>query len=91
MNCRVKSGIKEVTRPHLINSHNKGNVSVDLMDRLLDSYRPVIRGKKWCRKNASFHKVAKCFSCRSMENPLSVGKNNLSLIWNSEDILPSAC
>ena len=48
----------------------------DLMDRLLESYCPVIHGKKWYL--ASFHKFAKYFSCRNMEIPLSVGKHKLS-------------
>ena len=41
---RVKGGVKEVTQPHLINSYNKGMEGVD---RLLEAYRPTIRGKKW--------------------------------------------
>ena len=45
VNCQVKGGNKEVTQPHLINSYNKGMGGVDLMDRLLETYRPVIRGK----------------------------------------------
>lgn len=44
---RVKGGEKEVTQPHLINSYNKGMGGVDLMDRLSETYRPTIRGKKW--------------------------------------------
>ena len=42
---RVKGGVKEVTQPHLINSSNKVMEGVDLMDRLLETYRPTIRGK----------------------------------------------
>ena len=45
VNCQVKGGNKEVTQPHLINSYNKGMGGVELMDRLLETYRPVIRGK----------------------------------------------
>ena len=37
----------QVTQPHLIHLYNKGMGGVDLMDRLLSSYRPMIRGKKW--------------------------------------------
>ena len=44
---RVKGGVKEVPQPHLINSYNKEMRGVDLMDRLLEAYRPTIRGKKW--------------------------------------------
>ena len=49
---RIKGGAKEVTQLHLIGSYNKVWVSkgmggVDLMDRLLESYRPTIRGKKY--------------------------------------------
>ena len=42
---RIKGGAKQVTQPHLIGSYNKGIGSVDLMDCLLKSYRPTIRGK----------------------------------------------
>ena len=44
---RAKGGVKEVTQPHLINSYNKVMEGVDLMDRLLEAYRPTIRGKNW--------------------------------------------
>ena len=37
----------QVTQPHLIHLYNKGMGGVDLMDRLLSSYRPMIRGTKW--------------------------------------------
>ena len=47
VNCRVKGGIKEATWTLLINSHIKVMGSVDLMDRLLDSYLLIICGKKW--------------------------------------------
>ena len=47
VNRRVKGGNKEVTQPHHINSFNKGIGGVDLMDRLLETYRPVFRVKKW--------------------------------------------
>ena len=43
----VKGGVKEVTQPHLLNSYNKGIGGVDLMNRLLEAYRPTIRGKQW--------------------------------------------
>ena len=42
VNRRVKGGNKEVTHPHLINSYNKGMGGVDLMSRLLETYRRVI-------------------------------------------------
>ena len=47
VNCRIKGGKKEVTQSHLINLYNKGMGGVHLMDRSLDSYCPVICGKKW--------------------------------------------
>lgn len=37
----------QITLPHLIKYYNEGMGGVDLMDRLLSSYRPMIRGKKW--------------------------------------------
>ena len=45
---RVKgaSNVK-VKQPKMISSYNKGMGGVDLMDRLLSSYRLKIRGKKW--------------------------------------------
>ena len=45
---RVKgaSNVK-VKQPTMIRSYNKGMGGVDLMDRLLSSYRPKIRGKEW--------------------------------------------
>ena len=36
-----------VKQPYIIRRYNEGMGGVDLMDRLLASYRPVIRGKKW--------------------------------------------
>ena len=39
-------GTIEVTQPNIIRSYNKGMGGVDLMDRLLGSYRPMIRAKK---------------------------------------------
>src|ERR1700761_5289936 len=36
-----------VTQPQLLRRYNEGMGGVDLMDRLLASYRPRIRGKKW--------------------------------------------
>ena len=44
---RVKGDVKEVLQPHLINYYDKGMGGVDLMDFLLEAYRPTIRGKKW--------------------------------------------
>ena len=38
---------QEVSQPNLIRDYNQGMGGVDLMDRLLASYRPTIRGKKW--------------------------------------------
>ena len=36
-----------VTQPHLIHRYNQGMGGVDIMDRLLSTYRPMLRGKKW--------------------------------------------
>ena len=45
---RVRAqGTIEVTQPNIIRLYNKGIGEVDLMDRLLGSYRPMIRAKKW--------------------------------------------
>ena len=44
---RVKGATLDVPQPHLIAQYNKGMGGVDLMDRLLASYRSSIRGKKW--------------------------------------------
>ena len=58
-NCKTHSPVHEVRRrvkgqpvnnvqqPHLIHAYNQGMGGVDLMDRMLASYRPSIRGKKW--------------------------------------------
>ena len=37
----------QLQQPHLTNAYNQGKGGVDLMDRMLASYRPSIRGKKW--------------------------------------------
>ena len=36
-----------VDQPNLVKSYNESMGGVDVMDRLLGSYRPLIRGKKW--------------------------------------------
>ena len=36
-----------VQQPHIIHQYNSGMGGVDVMDRLLASYRPMLRGKKW--------------------------------------------
>ena len=58
-NCQTHSPVHEVRRrvkgqpvnnvqqPHLIHAYNQGMGGVDLMDRMLASYRPSIRGKIW--------------------------------------------
>ena len=46
---RRSKGAQTITvkQPHLIHMYNAGMGGVDLMNRLLSSYRPSIRGKKW--------------------------------------------
>ena len=49
---KVKRRVKRaadlnVTQPFLGKKYNDGMGGVDVMDRLLSSYRPRIRGKKW--------------------------------------------
>ena len=49
---RVKRRVKgepdaSITQPQLIKQYNDGMGGVDVMDRLLGSYRPLIFGKKW--------------------------------------------
>jgi hypothetical protein len=45
---RVKGSSQvAATQPHLVKRYNDGMGGVDLMDRLLAAYRPIIRGKKW--------------------------------------------
>ena len=58
-NCQTHSPVHEVRRrvkgqpvnnvqqPHLIHAYNQGMGGVDLMDQMVASYRPSIRGKKW--------------------------------------------
>ena len=38
---------QSVLQPHLIHQYNAGMGSVDVLDHLLSSYRPMLRGKKW--------------------------------------------
>ena len=45
---RVKSEPDaRITQPQVIKQYNNGMGGVDVMDRLLGSYRPMICGKKW--------------------------------------------
>ncbi|KAL3248169.1 hypothetical protein MRX96_056582 [Rhipicephalus microplus] len=37
----------DIPQPHLIKKYNEGMGGVDVMDRLLGSYRPKLRSKKW--------------------------------------------
>ncbi|KAL1480237.1 hypothetical protein MTO96_051205 [Rhipicephalus appendiculatus] len=37
----------DIPQPHLIKKYNEGMGGVDVMDRLLGSYRPRLRSKKW--------------------------------------------
>jgi len=38
---------QSVVQPHIIHQYNIGMGGVDVMDRLLSSYRPMLRGMKW--------------------------------------------
>ena len=42
-----KKADARVTQPKLIKQYNLEMGGVDVMDRLLGTYRPMIRGKKW--------------------------------------------
>jgi hypothetical protein len=44
---RVKRATVNVQQPFLIKSYNQGMGGVDVLDKLLGSYRPTIQGKKW--------------------------------------------
>lgn len=45
---RVKGNANvNVKQPYIVRKYNEGMGGVDVMDRLLSSYRPMIRGKKW--------------------------------------------
>lgn len=37
----------QVTQPYLLKKYNEGMGGVDLLDRMLSSYRPKLRSKKW--------------------------------------------
>ncbi|KFM75498.1 PiggyBac transposable element-derived protein 3, partial [Stegodyphus mimosarum] len=37
----------DIPQPYLIKMYNEGMGGVDLLDRLLGSYRPTFRSKKW--------------------------------------------
>lgn len=43
----AKKGNIEVPRPNLIKKYNEGMGGVDVLDKLLSSYRPQLRSKKW--------------------------------------------
>lgn len=42
-----KEGKKTVTQPYLVSMYNKGMGGVDVCDRMLSTYRPRLRSKKW--------------------------------------------
>lgn len=42
-----KRGLNAVPQPFSVHKYNQGMGGVDLFDRLLSSYRPIIRSKKW--------------------------------------------
>lgn len=44
---RVNRNVLDVKQPFLVKRYNIGMGGVDLLDRLLGAFRPVIRGKKW--------------------------------------------
>jgi DNA excision repair protein ERCC-6 len=45
--CRVQKKKTDIPQPHLIKMYNEGMGGVDLLDRLLGTYRPHFRSKKW--------------------------------------------
>ncbi|KFM71330.1 PiggyBac transposable element-derived protein 2, partial [Stegodyphus mimosarum] len=45
--CRAKKKKIDIPQPYLIKMYNEGMGGVDLLDRLLASYRPMFRSKKW--------------------------------------------
>ena len=74
---RKKRGAKEVTEPQLINSYHKSIGGVNLMDRWLDSYRPIIRGKMLLNP---VRKPSQRYSRCNTENVLQT--------WPAKDISP---
>ena len=74
---RVKrSSNVKVKQPYLVHKYNEGMGGVDLMDRLLATYRPGIRGKKWywpLFSNALNLSVVAAWRmhCQLVEDPLS--------------------
>ena len=74
---RVKGQpVNNVQQPHLIHAYNQGMGGVDLMDRMLASYRPSIRGKKWdwpLFTNALIVTVVAAWwtNCKMAESPMS--------------------
>ena len=74
---RIRGGAKEVTQPHLIILYNKNMGGVNLMDRLLESYRPIIHGKMVLDHVRKFsQRYSRCI----MENILPT--------WPPKDISP---
>ncbi|KFM77194.1 PiggyBac transposable element-derived protein 3, partial [Stegodyphus mimosarum] len=45
--CRAKQKKIHIPQPYLIKMYNEGMGGVDFLDRLLGSYRPTFRSKKW--------------------------------------------
>ena len=74
---RVKrQPVNNVQQPYLIHAYNQGMGGVDLMDRMVASYRPSIRGKKWYRPlftNALNKTVLAAWRihCEIAESPMS--------------------
>ena len=74
----VKRSVKSepdahITQPQLIKQYNNGMGGVDVMDRLLGSYHPMIRGKKMIL--AINHNCHQCFCGCFLAVTLCCGSN----------------
>ena len=85
---RTKGKAKEGSQLHLINSYNKSIDGVNLMDRLLESYGPTLRGK---------YGTGPCLQTFSTLQPLQHGKyiadlaSKSYLTWSFGDRRLFAC
>ena len=46
-NRRIGRNLEKIKQPMIVSTYNRGMGGVDVIDKLLGAYRPVIRGKKW--------------------------------------------